>query len=288
MSSRRSRGVLAALLAAGGLLAPILPAAPDSLAATPRLQLPDLRMAKPRDIRLAHVTSGALKGRRLLRFTTILLNDGKGPIDVVGRRACRSTSRCPTMSVRQRIRRTDGTWTVVRTTARMRFEVGDRHRHWHVEDFERYRLWRLGVADPTPRRARKFGFCFFDISRVRRWGPAHRQYAQSRCGTPDSLRVHVGLSAGWQDTYPWDFAGQYIDVTGLPRGEYLLCVTADPRKQFRQADTRNHETWVRLRIGRSGVVLRESRKGSCSRERRRWAPDPTPLPTPTPSLVPEG
>jgi len=285
-SPRRSRLPILAALVAAVLTTQLLPAIPDAVAATPTALLPDLRMAKPRDVRLVRVRSGALKGHRLLRFTTILVNEGRGPIDVVGRRACRSTSRCPTMTVRQRIRRTDGSWTSVATTARMRFEVGDHHRHWHVVDFEGYRLWRLGVANPEPRVARKFGFCFFDIARVRPFGPARRVYAESRCGTPSSLRVHVGLSAGWQDTYPWDFEGQYIDVTRVPRGEYLLCVTADPRKRFRQSNTHNDEAWVRLRIGATGIVVRESRKGSCAAERRRWAPDPAPTPRPTPTPAP--
>ncbi len=46
---------------------------------------------------------------------------------------------------------------------------------------------------------------------------------------------------GWADIYPWDFSGQYIDVTGVPAGEYLLCVTADPAKRFRQVSTSNDE-----------------------------------------------
>jgi hypothetical protein len=276
------RRAVLALLVGVALMGQSLPEAPAADAATPRLQLPDLRMAKPRDLRLVRVRSGALKGHRLLRFTTILVNEGRGPMDVVGKRPCRSTSRCPTMTVRQRIRRTDGSWTSIATKARMRFEVGDHHRHWHVVDFEGYRLWRLGVANPTPRVARKFGFCFFDIARVRPFGPSRRQYAESRCGGPSSLRVHVGLSAGWQDTYPWNFAGQYIDVTDVPRGEYLLCVTADPKERFRQANTDNDEAWVRLRIGATGIVVRESRKSSCAAERRRWAPKPTPTPSPTP------
>lgn len=281
LSPRRPARVVVALFAAVCLWAQALPSVEGSLAASPRLQLPDLRMAKPRDLRLQRVASGSLKGHRLLRFTTILVNEGRGPIDVVGKRTCRSTARCPTMTVRQRIRRTDGTWTVIATAARMRFEVGDHHYHWHVVDFEGYRLWRLGVRNPTPRIAKKFGFCFFDIARVRAFGPATRRYAESRCGTPSSLRVHVGLSEGWQDTYPWDFAGQYIDVTGVPRGEYLLCVTADPKRRFRQSDTTNDEAWVRLRIGSTGIVVRQSRKSSCAAERRRWAPAPTPTPRPT-------
>ena len=244
-----------------------LPLQATTSAAGARMLLPDLRMAKPTDVRL--VRAG---GRRLLRFTTIVVNEGRGAMDLVGSRSCRSIRRCPTMTVRQRIRRANGTWQVRRTDARMQYEVGDGHHHWHVVDFEGYRLFRLGVADPTPRVGAKFGFCFFDVRHIRPFARRARGYLESGCGTPASTRVHVGLSAGWGDIYPWDFFGQYVDVTGLKRGEYLLCVTADPARSFRQATTSNDQAWVRLRIGRTGVVVRETRVGSCSAERKRWAP----------------
>ena len=250
----------------------LLPIAEPTAGATPRLLLPDLRMARPQDIRLERETTGALAGHRLLRFTTVVVNEGTGPIDVVGSRSCRSTSRCPTMRVRQRLCRSDGSWTVRRTSARLRFEVGDHHRHWHVVGYEGYSLFRLGVWDTKPRVGAKFGFCFFDIARVRPLGPPGRRYLESDCGTPRSLRVHVGLSEGWSDTYPWYFAGQYIDVTGVAPGDYLLCVTADPAKRFQQSDITNDQAWVRLHIGRRRVAVRASKRGSCSYERRRWVP----------------
>lgn len=265
-SSRRLPRAILALVAGTMLLGgTVLEVPPVSAAA--RLQLPDLRMAKPRDVRLVRQ-----HGRRLLRFTTIIVNEGRGPMDVVGKRTCRSLRRCPTMRVRQRIRRTDGTWEVRNTDARMQYEVGDGHRHWHLVDFEEYRLFRLGVADPKPRVGAKFGFCFFDVTRIRRFGGNSRRYLERDCGTPGSLKVHVGLSGGWSDVYPWNFAGQYVDVTGLPRGEYLLCVTADPQRSLRQVTTKNDQAWVRLRIGRSGIVVRQTKRGKCSAERRRWAP----------------
>jgi Lysyl oxidase len=250
-------------------------AMPPVDAAEPGLRLPDLRMARPQDIQLERVRSGPLAGHRLLRFTTIVVNEGTGPIDVVGNRSCRSITRCPTMRVRQRILRSDGSWLVRRTTARLKYEVGDHHHHWHVVGYEGYQLFRLGVWESTPRVGAKFGFCFFDIARVRPFGPPVRRYPESFCGTPDSLRVHVGLSEGWQDTYPSFFAGQYIDITGIAAGDYLLCVTADPAKLFRQSDTTNDQAWVRVHIGRRGIAIRDWSRGSCSYERKRWVSAPT-------------
>jgi hypothetical protein len=249
-------------------------------------RLPDLRMVKPRDVRLVKYTSGVFAGHRLLRFTTLISNQGVGPLELRGSRDCKSLAACPTMTVRQRIRRSDGTWRSIRTEARMQYEVGDGHRHWHAVGLERYRLWPLGVADPTPLRTGKYGFCFFDTMRWLSSAPTRPAYALSGCGTPSSLTTKVGLSAGWADIYPWNFSGQYIDVTGVPKGEYLLCVTADPKKQFLQSDTTNDEAWVRLRIAGGKLTIRGSQRTSCTAERDRYAPDaPDPGPDPGDSAL---
>ncbi len=161
----------------------------------------------------------------------------------------------------------------------MQYAVGDGHHHWHAVGFERYRLWPLGVEDPTPLRTAKYGFCFFDTTRWLAGSSPTAHYVSKPtgndpgCGDPSSLKTRVGLTPGWADIYPWDFSGQYIDVTGVPAGEYLLCVGADPAKRFVQASTTNDEAWVRLRIAGTKLTIRESKRSSCSRERARYAPD---------------
>ncbi len=91
-----------------------------------------------------------------------------------------------------------------------------------------------GSQDPTPLRAAKYGFCFFDTTRWRAGSSPTGHYVSRPtgtnpgCGDSASRTTRVGLSPGWADIYPWDFSGQYIDVTGVPAGEYLLCVTGRP------------------------------------------------------------
>jgi hypothetical protein len=206
-------------------------------------------------------------GRTLLRFTTIVTNEGAGPLELRGKRACSSRVECPRMTVRQRIQRADGTWRKVDTTARMRYDVGDGHKHWHSIGFEEYRLWPVGTADPEPIVGAKYGFCFFDGRRWLSTGKPTRKYAESGCGTPTSLTTKMGLQAGWSDTYPWNFAGQYIDVTSVPKGEYLMCVTADPKKRYVQSNVKNDEAWVRVRIKSKSVVILDSGRSSCEKQR---------------------
>jgi hypothetical protein len=273
--ARRAGGLLAAVVVAGMTL--LTPA--SVVAAAARDQLPDLRMLKPRDVRVVRYASGPFRGHRLLRFSTLISNEGVGPLELRGQRSCTSLTHCPTMTVRQRIRQSDGSWRSIPTTATMQYAVGDGHHHWHAVGFERYRLWALGVEDPAPLRAAKYGFCFFDTTR---WlsGSSPTAHYVSRptgtnpgCGDPKSLKTRVGLTPGWADIYPWDFSGQYIDVTGVPAGEYPLCVGADPAKRFLQASTTNDEAWVRLRIAGTKLTIRQTKRTSCSRERARYAPE---------------
>lgn len=278
--SRHPRAI--AVIATLALMAMVIMSPVTVLGAEVTDRLPDLRMIKPRDVQMVKYTSGVFAGRKLLRFTTLISNEGAGPLELRGKRDCKSLSRCPRMTVKQRIRQSDGTWRSIPTEARMQYEVGDGHHHWHAVGLERYRLWPLGVTDPTPLRTAKYGFCFFDTMRWLTGTPTRPTYALTGCGTPGSLTTKVGLSAGWADVYPWNFSGQYIDVTGVPKGEYLLCVTADPKKQFLQSDTTNDEAWVRLRIGNGyALTILGSRRTSCTEERDRFAPDP-PDPEPDP------
>ncbi len=231
--------------------------------------LPDLRMAKPRDIALVKYTSGVFAGRKLLRFTTIITNEGRGPLELRGKRDCSDRKTCPKMTVKQRIKRADGTWRAIETRAKMRYDVGDGHRHWHAIGLEGYQLWPVGTTDPEPIVGAKYGFCFFDVARFKAYGAATRKYFESGCGTPTSLTTKMGLRAGWSDTYPWNFAGQYIDVTGIPKGRYLMCVTADPKKRFRQVDTTNDDAWVILQLKASSVQVIDIGRSSCERKRQK-------------------
>jgi hypothetical protein len=54
----------------------------------------------------------------------------------------------------------------------------------------------------------------------------------------------LGISVGWADVYPWWFAGQYIDVTGLPDGQYWLEAEIDPGDLLEEEDETNNITRV--------------------------------------------
>jgi uncharacterized repeat protein (TIGR01451 family) len=212
--------------------------APSAFAAD---KLPDLQIAPLRDIYVQNTSDG----RRLLRFTTIIVNRGAGPFEVRGSRL--STSQTE-MSVTHRIYQTEGGYRTIATPAKM-FYAGDGHNHWHVRDLQTYVLIRIdngGIAGTGAKR----GFCFYDNYRDNLSLPgAPQSPVYTTCGTSSSLlAVTTGLSIGWGDVYPHDIAYQYIDITGITSGRYLLKATADPSDWFLESNQSNNTTSTELEL----------------------------------------
>jgi hypothetical protein len=209
--------------------------------------LPDLGMARLGGIR----TEQTVDGRRLLRFTTVIVNVGRGPFELFGQRASTGATQ---MSVTQRIYNDAGGSRQVATAATMVFG-GDGHNHWHVRDLETSVLTRLdnGVKVGT---GAKHGFCFFDGKPYRLTLPGAPQSPvyNTGCGTSTSLTVTVGLSVGWGDVYAWSLPDQYVDITGLTSGQYRLATTADLPNWFRESNNSNNRTWVDLQLRGDGSI----------------------------------
>jgi hypothetical protein len=235
-----------ALVVVGVAVAAVLALSRPPAAAAATDRLPDLGMARLRDFSIDTTTR---PGRRLLRFTTIIVNVGAGPFETIGRRSSTSTTQ---MAVSQRIRTSAGTYREISTPAVM-FWAGDGHDHWHVRDVEAYRLIRLDNGRRVGTGA-KHGFCYFDNTAYRlglAGAPSAPVY--KGCGWAGALRVTTGLSVGWGDTYPAGIAFQWIDITGLRSGLYRLRATADPANWFAETNNANNSTWVTLRLTGSGV-----------------------------------
>lgn len=238
-TSRTATRLLAAvMLAVCGLQVPA------TAAAAPTLLLPDLRMELPTNLTLERAS-----GHYWLRFSAMISNTGDGPLEV------RSTRRCPDcthMRVSQAIQRSNGTWTVRKTLTKQRYVSSDGHHHWHVIGMERYELFPLDAPFASgPLTGHKRGFCFFDgyvrNSSLPNFDPSH-PYSYWDCGTPDSQALVVGLSVGWGDLYPYDFAGQYVDLAGVTPGDYLVCLTADPSNWFTETRNGNNAAWAKIHI----------------------------------------
>lgn len=248
----------------------------------PADRLPDLAMARPRDLRIQTLANG----RRRLRFTGLIVNIGAGPFEI---RASRKSVRVKTMAVRQRIYSNTGGQRTVATRASIKY-AGDGHDHWHVQKVAGYELYAGSGAGPVLRRGAKVGFCFFDTRPFRSSlprSPKTRRYLERGCGTHASRSLRIGLSVGWSDIYPWNFAWQWINVSGLPAGQYLLKLIADPNASFAEKRTDNNCNWTRILIPRKGSAVTVLGHGSgCSLPGQPPPPSPSPSPTPSPNPTP--
>ena len=207
------------------------------VAATDRL--PDLRMANLTSFRTEN--SG---GERRLRFTTIMTNEGAGPLEVRGSRASLSESHLQTQ---QAIYNTAGGVRYVGSRALMEY-AEDGHDHWHIQGVMLYQMWsNNGVV----RRGTKVGFCFLDS---RPWvlslpnAPQSPVYGGASCGDRGDLSNRMGLSVGWGDEYPANFAFQWIDITTLEPGDYTVQARADEQNWYVESNDTNNCAWARVRI----------------------------------------
>ncbi len=210
-------------------------------------RLPDLGKARLSDIYIEKTADG----RRLLRFTSTIVNVGAGPFEVRGQRASTSDTQ---MTAVQRIYDTSGAYRNVAVATTM-FFAGDGHNHWHVRDLEGSSLIRSdnGVKVGT---GEKRGFCFVDsyIYASLPTTPANKVY--TGCGDASSLSVTTGISVGWADVYGANLAFQYIDITKVSSGRYRLLVTVDPSGWFSESNKSNNSTWADLQLQGNGTGVR--------------------------------
>jgi hypothetical protein len=216
--------------------------------------LPDLGMAQLADIQIQNTGT-----QKQLRFSTTIVNVGAGPFEVTGRRPDTNTT---DMTTTQRIYNSVGDYRDRSTTATL-FYSGDGHDHWHVRDLEDYELFQLdasgNVVEPAVvQEGNKMGFCFFDNADY--GSPEPEYYLGCEGGNPDALRVTMGLSRGWGDTYGAGTVGQYLDITGLADGRYRLRVmadgdSADGSDRFLESDETNNSTWADLQITGNTVTV---------------------------------
>ena len=238
----------------------------------PRSLLPDLASLPPDGFTFTAPdgsTDGCLDheeeqgARRCLRFTTYLTNVGQGPLDLGVARLNRGMlevyDAVGERLLVQRLHATDGSWQERYAGSA---EFHGVHDHFHVAGLVAFSLHAVdgaGVAASNASAAGgKTGFCLFDGA------PGdggevpvgRRTYQRWNCKALDNLGVGMGITPGWVDRYNWTLADQYLEVSGVPDGDYELTVVADPAHAILEGSLANNVATVRLRIvGQSVVVL---------------------------------
>ena len=113
------------------------------------------------------------------------------------------------------------------------------HQHYHFEDYADYRL--LDMEGQLVARGHKQAFCLVDL-----WRPAGLN------GDPEPHYPSCsfqGISAGWADVYHRDLDCQWIDITGVPNGLYVLEVHVNPARVFEEANYNNNVARTEVCIG---------------------------------------
>ncbi|MGB0653768.1 MAG: lysyl oxidase family protein [Thermoplasmatota archaeon] len=146
------------------------------------------------------------------------------------------------------------------------FEWGACHGHWHFREYADYRLWtvdgwlvwntlRLAHPDATAQEVfdgypdlttgyvdgHKQGFCIIDLQLffpASLAGPG--QYYS--CGS------NQGISVGYADSYYWGLDGQFIDVTDVPSGVYVLEAEVNAERLYVESDYVNNRGVMVVRI----------------------------------------
>jgi hypothetical protein len=219
--------------------------------------------------------------RRCLRFETRAANLGAGPFEL----HYRADEIATTRGVTQRVYASDGTY---RDTAAGTYVLDPTHAHFHLTDFAVASLWRSTAGGarvgPAPlRTGRKAGFCLQDVYPYTSAAPAAVYTGPTSCYptrvSGGTLAQVNGVSAGWVDVYDLSIPHQYIEVSGVPDGYYLLQISLDPAHRIRQSTRADDTVWQRIRLCGDRVDI-VGRTSGCS-----GGPVPTPPAFAGPHLV---
>jgi hypothetical protein len=162
------------------------------------------------------------------------------------------------------------------------FEYHACHGHYHFKEYADYRLWepakhaeweayRTANPDVTAEEAlalnpgiaeglitgEKRGFCVIDIAPA---GPSqrHAPVVPDPEGKYYDCDENQGISVGWADTYDPTLDGQWIDVTDVAPGAYILEAEVNAEHVYEEMDYSNNRGFtpavVAPGLSNNGVV----------------------------------
>lgn len=115
------------------------------------------------------------------------------------------------------------------------FEFHECHGHYH---FKEYLDIRLLTTTGTVVTGRKQSFCILDGFR---WNPSAPTSPLYNC-------ADQGIQAGWGDLYSAGLDCQYVDITGVPPGDYILELHVNPAQLLAESDYSNNVSTTTVTI----------------------------------------
>ena len=175
----------------------------------------------------------------LLKFAAVNTNIGLGRLEL---RAGGVTS--SGQQVFQRVYRSDGSF---HDELAGTMTYHPEHNHFHFNNFALYTLTLVGNSTGSGQTSEKTSFCVEDTTPINLGLPGAPQQAVFTTCNPDVQ----GLSVGWGDRYGPTLAGQSIDITGDPEGDYDLTIETDPSDQLLETSDTDNVSCLRLHINPS-------------------------------------
>ena len=204
-----------------------------ALSAEPALELQPNLEALPADELRLETDAG---GRTYLRFSTTTWNSGLGPLELVA-----GEKDAAKQNIYQRIHLDDGSYY---DRLAGTFVWHAEHGHFHFEDYALYTLQAANAPGASERTSSKTTFCVIDTDRIN-----HRLLGAPKRSVYRTCSSEIqGMSVGWGDTYRYYLAGQSIDVTDLPDGDYELTIEVDPKKRLLETNEADNTSTMLLRI----------------------------------------
>ena len=111
------------------------------------------------------------------------------------------------------------------------------HAHYHFQNYMAYRL--RDSSGKLVAVGLKVGFCVLDVFR---WSSSGANSAKYDCN-------NQGIQVGWGDLYDSTLDGQWIDITGLPDGNYVIEAEANPLGIIQESNYGNNLIQVSISIG---------------------------------------
>ena len=172
---------------------------------------------------IAEGSVGGVGYRRLLRFDTVLINGGDGDL-VVG---SPTDKKNPYHSV---------------------FIYSACHNHFHIAGFSNYQL--LNLDRTVAALGHKQAFCLEDLLK----------YTNDNKSSGYTCAFQ-GITTGWADWYFKQLSGQWIDITGVPEGDYIVHVEINAAHTFPEGANRYTnviETTIHVPDPRNKVTIDNS------------------------------
>ncbi len=111
------------------------------------------------------------------------------------------------------------------------------HAHYHFQNYMSYRL--KDMNGNIVALGLKVGFCVLDVFR---WSPSAGNSAKYSC-------TDQGIQVGWGDVYDSTLDGQWIDITGIPAGNYNIEIECNPQGIIQESNYSNNIIEVPIAIG---------------------------------------